>query len=515
MNSLPLLSLVIFAPWAGAALLALWRGAAPAATRVVTLLFSLSTLALSLFLLSGFDPAAIVPQFVERHAWIAALNVHYHLGLDGLSLLLVLLTGIVTPVAVLASWRTLSDPAASPRFFGAMFLLLQGAALGVFLALDFFHWFLFWELSLVPAFFLIKLWGGPGATRAAYQFVIYTIGGSAFMLVAFAALFVVTGTQDFAQLAQLGADGALAQKLSGGTLHLVFLGVLIGLAVKVPLWPFHTWLPAAYAEAPTGASMFLTGVMSKMGVYGFLRLLWPIFPGPLHDASSWLIGLALGGVIFGAFAASKQTDLKRMVAYSSVNHLSYCLLALFAVAYGTGRSPSNVQAATAALAGTLLQLFNHGLSAAALFACVGMLEARAGGRRGLHDFGGVRTAAPIFAGLCGIALFSSLGLPGLNGFVGEFLIFRGVFGLDPAAAALATLGLLATALFLLTFWQRVFHGPRAGAVVGETFTDIAGIELVTLVPLAALMLLYGLLPQLLTGLINPLITSWAGHLTLP
>jgi NADH-quinone oxidoreductase subunit M len=220
-------------------------------------------------------------------------------------------------------------------------------------------------------------------------------------------------------------------------------------------------------------------------------------------------------VVFGAFAAMKQTDLKRMVAYSSINHLSYCLLALFAVSYATGRSTPTGAAASAALSGTLLQMFNHGLSAAALFACVGILETRSGGKRGLDDFGGLRSAAPLFAGLCGVAMFSSLGLPGLNGFVGEFLIFRGVFGLDPAAAAIATLGLLATALFLLTFWQRVFHGPRAGAVVTEGFKDVSGVELVTLIPLVALMFVFGLFPGLLTGLFNPLITSWADHLTLP
>jgi NADH-quinone oxidoreductase subunit M len=251
-----------------------------------------------------------------------------------------------------------------------------------------------------------------------------------------------------------------------------------------------------------------------MGVYGFLRILWPLFPAQLHAAAPCLIWLALGGVVFGAFAAMKQADLKRMVAYSSVNHLSYCLLALFAVSYATGRSGLTSEASAAALSGTLLQMFNHGLSAAALFACIGILESRSGGLRGLGDFGGVRTAAPIFAGLCGIAMFSSLGLPGLNGFVGEFLIFRGVFGLHAVAAAVACLGLFATAFFLLTFWQKVFHGPRAGAATGE-FRDVAGVEWVTLVPLVALMFVFGILPQLLTGLFNPLITSWANHLTLP
>lgn len=513
MKALPLLSLLVFTPWIGAALLAVLRRTGARTSRLIALAFSLSTLALALVLLAGFDPARTGPQFVERHAWITALNVHYHLGLDGLSLVLVLLTGLVTPAALLASGRI----ERSARLFGALFLALQGAALGVFLALDFFHWFVFWELSLVPAFFLIKLWGGRAATRAAYQFVVYTIGGSAFMLLGFAALYAATGTLDFGQLAQLAADGTVARKLAatgGWWPQAVFLGVLLGLAVKVPLWPFHTWLPPAYAEAPTGAAMFLTGVMSKMGVYGFLRILWPIFPGPLHQAAPVLLWLALAGVVLGAFAALRQTDLKRMVAYSSLNHLSYCLLALFAVAAATGGARPAGEAAAAALSGTLLQLFNHGLSAAALFHCVGVLEARAGGRRGIGDFGGVRSAAPVFSGLCGVALFSSLGLPGLNGFVGEFLIFRGVFGLVPWAAAVACLGLLATALFLLTFWQKVFHGPRAGAAAGE-FRDLQPGELAPLVPLVALMFVLGVAPGLLTQLFNPLVTAWAGHLVLP
>ncbi len=513
MSPAPLLSLVILVPWAGALLLACLPRLGAQACRALALAFSLSTLALSLALLGGFDCASTGYQFVERHGWIASLNVDYHLGLDGLSLLLVILTGLLAPAGLLASWRRASEP----RFFGLLFLVLQGAALGVFLALDFFHWFIFWELSLIPVYFLIKLWGGPGAARAAYQFVIYTMGGSAFLLLGFVAIFAATGTLDFEQLARLGADGALGAKLAalgGFWPQAVFLGVFLGLAVKVPLFPFHTWLPPAYAEAPIGVSMFLTGVMSKMGVYGFLRILWPLFPAPLHAAAVPLLWMALGGAVLGAFAAMRQSDLKRMVAYSSVNHVSYCLLALFAVSAATGRAGLSSAASAAALSGTLLQMFNHGLSAGALFYCVGVLEARSGGLRGLGDFGGVRSAAPVFAGLCGIAMFSSIGLPGLNGFVGEFLIFRGVWGLAPWAASVACLGLFATAFFLLTFWQRVFHGPRSGAARGG-FADVAGLDLAVLAPLVALMLVLGVLPQLLTGLFNPLVTSWASHLPLP
>lgn len=511
--TIPLLSLIVFLPWIGAAVLALLPGISAVIARSLSLLFSLSTAGLALVAWDKFDPALAGYQWVELHPWIGSLNVHYHLGLDGMSLLLVILTAIVSPAALLASWRG----AHHPRHFGACFLLLQGSALGVFLALDFFHWFVFWELSLVPAYFLIKLWGGPEATRAAYQFVIYTIGGSAFMLLGFAAIFATTGTLDFTQLSQLASAGLLSTKL--GALGswgppAAFFGIFLGLAVKVPLFPFHTWQPPAYAEAPTGVAMFLTGVMSKMGLYGFLRILWPLFPAQLQAAAPGLIWLALGGVVFGAFSAMKQTDLKRMMAYSSLNHVSYCLLAIFAVSAASVRSGVSQAAAVSALNGTLLQMFNHGLSAAALFAGIGALQARSGGLRGLNDFGGVRSAAPLFAGLCGIAMFSSLGLPGLNGFVGEFLIFRGVFALQPAGAVVACLGLFGTALFLLTFWQRVFHGPRAGAAAGP-FPDLAIREVAVLGPLAALMFLFGILPQLLIGLFNPLATAWVRHLVLP
>ena len=502
MNDLPLLSLLIFAPWTVALALALLPKLTPTAARALALAGSLTTTVLGLLALGRFDPAGGL-QFVEQHAWIESLSISYHLGLDGMSLLMVLLTGIIGPISLLASWRESRDV----RLFGALFLVLQGAALGVFLALDFFPWFICWELSLVPAYFLIRLWGGSGATAAAYQFVVYTIGGSVFMLASFAALYASAGTLDFTELALMRANGTLTAAIGPALGTAVFVGVLLGLAVKVPLFPFHTWLPTTYAEAPTGASMFLTGIMSKMGVYGFLRILWPIFPDELHAWATPLLWLALTGVVLGAFAALAQRDLKRIIAYSSINHLSYCLLALFAVASAPGANP---QAATAALSGTLLQMFNHGLSAAALFACIGMMETRNGGRRGLSDFGGLRTVMPVFAGLCGVAMFSSLGLPGLNGFVGEFLIFRGVFGFAPVVTAIATLGLLATALFLLTMWQRVFHGPTQGTVT--TFAALTGSEKLTLIPLVALMFLFGILPQLLVSLINPLVSSWTSLL---
>lgn len=506
---MPLLSLIILVPWLAAALLALPGLARPVA-RAIGALGSASTLLLGLIALVHFDRAQAGYQFVENHSWISSLGIRYHLGMDGMSLVLVLLTAVVAPAGLAASVTRASNP----RAFTALFLALQGAALGVFLALDFFHWFIFWELSLVPAYFLIRVWGGSGGARAAYVFVIYTLAGSAFMLLAFAALYSATGTFDLVALADLGSRGAFTTRvgaLGGLWPQAIFWGIFLGLAVKVPVYPFHTWLPPAYAEAPTGVSMFLTGIMSKMGVYGFLRILWPLFPAALHEASRLLLPLALAGVVLGAYAAVRQTDLKRMVAYSSVNHLSYCLLALFAVAAGgPGADPASV---SSALGGTLLQMVNHGLSAAALFYCVGALEARTG-VRGLNDFGGVRTAAPVMAAMAGVSLFSSLGLPGLNGFVGEFMIFRGVWALAPWAAAVACLGLFATAYFLLTFWQRVFHGPRAGAAAGA-FADLGRGELAVLAPLAGLMLLLGILPGVVTSLLSTLVSTWTVHPPMP
>lgn len=507
MNELPLLSLLVALPWFGALLLWLWP---KAPVRGLAFVFCASTLVLGVIAAAGFDPTRTGYQWTERHAWIPSLHIDYHLGLDGMSLLLVLLTGVVSPVALATVLRRIE----SPRLAALLFLLLQGAALGVFVALDFFPWFICWEFSLVPAFFLIKGWGGAGAGRAAYTFVVTTLAGSAGLLLAFAALYAATGTMNFVDLAQLQAEGRLPGLLTAvgaGVPTLAFVGALVGLAVKAPLFPLHTWMPATYAEAPPGVALFLTAVMSKMGVYGFFRILWVLFPADLRVHADLLLLLALGGAVLGAMAALRQTDVRRMLAYSSLNHVSYCLVALFAAAAGVKGQEVAVEAA---LSGALVQAFNHGLSASALFVCAAALESRAGGSREFARFGGVRAVAPVLAGMSGVALFSSLGLPGLNGFVGEFLIFRGVFGLAPWAAVVGTVGLLATALFLLTFWQRVFHGPPAGAAAGP-FPDLDRGEIAVLLPLCVLMIVLGVAPGLITPWINPLVTGWAATLPMP
>ncbi len=470
MNEFPFLTLITFLPLVAGVIVA-GLGEQKKLARGIAFISSLVSLSLALVLWKSFNAASGELQFLEKHEWIPSLGVNYFVAVDGLGLLMVMLTAVITPMAMLASWRVEKNAS----LFFSLVLFLQAGLFGTFTALNFFHWFIFWELSLIPAFFLVRLWGGPQRAPAATQFFVYTMVGSVAMLLAFLAIFLATskpgmpGVFDFIELSKMAARGELNQALvsnlgwfglTGKQLALViFGGVLLGFAVKVPLMPFHTWLPATYAEAPSGVTMLLTGVMSKMGMYGFLRILLPIFPEQIHALRTPLLALAVVTIVFSACAAFAQRDLKRILAYSSINHLGYCLLGVFAVAHYTGNDAALATEKAAALNGVFLQMFNHGLTAATLFWFVALLEQRSGGLRGLNDFGGLRKVAPVFCGLMGIALFSSLGLPGLNGFVGEFLIFKGVFPLAMCSASLSVIGLLVTAIFILTILQRVFHGP--------------------------------------------------------
>jgi len=466
------------------------------------------TLVLVLGLGAAVDLQSGALQAVERYPWVPALGIEYYVGVDGLSWVMLLLTVLVTGMALVA----MEGIRERPHLFYGLVLCLMAGLFGTFTALNFVHWFLFWELSLIPAFFLVRLWGGPQRQWAALQFFLFTLAGSVAMLLGFLALFLASGQMNFPELSQWAREGrlwsALEERWGGGNATggvwatLVFLGVLAGLAVKVPMMPLHTWLPQTYAEAVPPVSMLLTGVMSKMGVYGLVRVLLPVFGEPMRAAGPWLLGLAVWTVVVSACAALVQRDLKRMLAYSSVNHLGYCLLGVFAVAAAGETTGSEVHRA-AALNGVVLQMFNHGLTAATLFWCVGLLEARSGGRRGIEDFGGLRADAPVFCGLMGIAVFASLGLPGLNGFVGEFLIFRGVFPLVPWAAVLAVPGLLVTAVFLLTMMQRVFHGPLRPEWSG--WPDLSWRERVGLGVPVALMFVLGVWPQALLQWINPFV----------
>jgi NADH-quinone oxidoreductase subunit M len=495
MSGFPILTLLTVLPLIGAAI-ALASGKHARAVAIVTTTISL-VLAVLVWVWLPVDGSI---GLVERAAWAPSLGIEYHLGVDGLGALMLVLSAIVTLMSVDAAHRVHHQPG---LYFGLV-LLLESGLFGSFTALNFFHWFLFWELSLIPAFFLIKLWGGPRRGPAATQFFVYTMAGSAALLVCFLAVFLSTGSMDFGYLTQLASTGALEQMV---TAHLgpvtlwLAIGVLAGFAVKVPMAPFHTWLPAAYAEAPSPVTMLLTGAMSKMGVYGLLRIAIPLFGHQIAQIRTPLLVLAAITVVMGAWAAAAQTDLKRIFAYSSVNHLGYCLLGIFAIAIpASGAAAAASQAA--ALNGVILQMFNHGITAAALFWFVAILQARSNGLRGIDDFGGLRKPAPVLCGLMGFALFSSLGLPGLNGFVGEFLIFRGVFPLAWVAASVSILGLLVTAVVILTVMQK----ERWAA-----FPDLHSGERLALAPVIGLMLLLGLVPQLIVEIVNPTVINLLAH----
>jgi NADH-quinone oxidoreductase subunit M len=452
--------------------------------RPIALIFNAITATLAFMLWRNFDAIATGLKMVERHTWIPAIGAEYLVGIDGLSLLLVLLTSIIIPFAFLVQRMD--------RGFCALMLVMQSALYGTFTAQNFVLWFLFYEMSLIPAFLLIKIWGGENRDRAATKFFLYTFLGSVAMLLSFLGIYFAKGTFDFAQLAGLGKQGLL----SGNVAWLAFAGIFIGLAVKVPLFPFHTWLPDAYETAPVGVSMVLTGVLSKMGVYGFVRLLLPLFQSEIKILAPWLLGLAVCSIVFASLAAWAQSDLKRMVAYLSINHLGYCMLGLFAVTATTVRPAVETQAA---LSGVFMQIFNHGMTAAALFYYVGLLEQRRG-LRGINDFGGLMQRTPLLCGWMSVAMFSSLGLPGLNGFIGEFLIFKGAFAVAASFTAVAVIGLLVTAIVFARAMQALFSGPLTESC--SAFPDLGRTEKLVVVPVTLLMFAIGIAPQFVFNIFN-------------
>jgi NADH-quinone oxidoreductase subunit M len=487
-----LITAIILIPLLGALAVCVWpqRNGRP-----MVLLFNAVSAACALELWRKFDATATSLQFVGRHVWIPAIGAEYLVGVDGLSLLLVLLTSLILPFAFLA------QPAPDGgRGFYATMLVMQSALYGTFTAQNFVLWFLFYEMSLIPAFLLIKIWGGESRDRAATKFFLYTFLGSVAMLLSFLGIYFAKGTFDFATLASLGKNGLLSGRLA----WLVFAGIFIGLAVKVPLFPFHTWLPDAYQTAPISVSMVLTGALSKMGVYGFVRLLLPLFPNEIKILGPWLLALAVCSIVFAPLAAWAQRDLKRMIAYLSISHLGYCMLALFAVA------ASPFVAATidthAALSGVFMQLFNHGITAAALFYFVGLLEQRRG-LRGIDDFGGLMQRTPLLCGWMSVAMFSSLGLPGLNGFIGEFLIFKGSFAITASFTAIAVVGLLVTAIVFARAMQSLFSGPLAESC--SAFPDLLRSEKLVVVPMTLLMFGIGIAPQFVFNIFNTTVVQMA------
>src|SRR5947207_2342496 len=486
-----LITAIIFVPLVGALAVCAWP---QGGGRPIALMFNVISAVCALALWRNFDATAAGLQFVERHPWIPAVGAEYLVGIDGLSLLLVLLTSLIIPFALLAQ-----PVAGSSRAFYATMLVMQSALYGTFTAQNFVLWFLFYEMSLIPAFLLIKIWGGENRDRAATKFFVYTFLGSVAMLLSFLGIYFAKGTFDFGELAHLGKTGLL----TGNVVWFAFAGIFLGLAVKVPLFPFHTWLPDAYETAPVGVSMVLTGVLSKMGVYGFVRLLLPLFPNEIKILGPWLLALAVCSIVFASLAAWAQSDLKRMVAYLSINHLGYCMLGLFAV---TARSTISLIDMQATLSGVFMQIFNHGITAAALFYYVGLLEQRRG-LRGLDDFGGLMQRTPLLCGWMSVAIFSSLGLPGLNGFIGGFLIFKGSFAVAASFTAVAALGLLVTAIVFMRAMQALFSGPLAESC--SAFSDLRPNEKWTVIPVTLLMFAIGIVPQVAFNIFNATVVQMA------
>ena len=497
-----LLPTLLLLPLAGAALIAVWPGLCDACARRLTTVWAVLPVVVVAWLgWQGINPTDGL-MAVWSQTWMTDANITLSFAVDGTSWLFLLLTSLVTLFALAVSVRY----EIGGRAYGGLVLVMESMLFGVFTARHFIPWFLCWEMTLIPAYLLIRLWGGKGAPRAALRFFIMTLGGGVCMLLGFLALQLAVGTMDFDALSQMAAHHGLAAGLAksfavtglgGGTLLTVAaVAVLLGLAVKIPVVPFHAWLPDAYAEAPTPVTMLLTGLLSKMGVYGLLRVFLPVFAEVLPGLAPWLNTLAVATVLLGSMAALAQKDLKRILAYSSVNHLGYCVLAVAAVA----ASQADLSSCASALSGVVLQAFNHGIIASALFFGIAILEARSGGLRGLNDFGGLRANMPVFAGLMGIAVVASLGLPGLSGFVGEFLIFNGVFGLGPWAATVSLIGLLLTAVFLLRLIRLVFHGPLSASLA--KWQDLTTCERWLFAPAIAMIVIPGLLPQVLLRFAN-------------
>jgi NADH-quinone oxidoreductase subunit M len=469
----PVLSTIIFLPSLGAMLAFLI--ASEELVKRMALITSALTFLISLIPFCMFDPSTAAMQFFERYDWIPALGISYEVGVDGISLLLIVLTTFLTPLTLLASWDSIH---ARTREFMICMLFLESGMVGVFAAIDLFLFYVFWEATLIPMYFLIGVWGGPQRIYAAVKFILYTMAGSLLMLVAILALYFLhrqaTGDATFNlfQLLQLELPLSMQRWL--------FLAFFLAFAIKVPLFPFHTWLPDAHVEAPTAGSVILAGVLLKMGTYGFVRFCLPLFPEASVVATPIIALLAVVGIIYGALMALVQTDIKKLVAYSSVSHLGFVMLGIFAF---------NSQG----LDGAVLQMLNHGLSTGALFLLVGMLYDRRHTRE-IGDFGGVTKVMPMFAAFFLVVSLSSIGLPGLNGFVGEFLVLLGAFQTIPIFAIIGALGVILAAVYMLWMYQRVMFGEVTHAV-NKQLTDLTLREVVVLVPVVLVIVWIGLYPQ--------------------
>ncbi len=473
------LTAIVFIPTVGALLMLLVPSGNSKALRTTAFMIMLVDFFVSLPLYWAYDPSNASFQFVERASWIETFNIHYYLGLDGISLLLVLLTTFLGPIVVLGS----SGITKSLKGYFACMLLLQTGMLGTFLALDLFLFYVFWEVMLIPMYFLIGIWGGIERIYAAVKFFIYTMVGSLLMLVGILWIYFHSGnTFDYTQI--------MAQATSSGGLFTpqaqlwLFAAFALAFAIKVPMFPFHTWLPDAHVQAPTAGSVILAGVLLKMGTYGFIRFAMPMFPAGVEFFQPLMLTLAVIGIIYGAMVSIVQPDMKKLVAYSSVSHLGFVMLGLFAL------TPQ-------AVTGAVIQMVNHGLSTGALFLLVGVVYDRRHTRM-IKDYGGIAKVMPLYAAVFMIVMLSSVGLPGLNGFIGEFMILVGTYSTSPVAAILGATGVILAAIYLLWMYRRVFFGELVHKE-NEGLKDLKPAEWASLIPLLIFIVWIGVYPMTFLG----------------
>ena len=478
-----LLSVVTFLPLLGFAAILLLRPDDHTWIRRIALAISLAEFVISLLILPGFRVAAVGYQFEELHAWISAPPIRYHLGVDGISLFLVLLTTFLTPLSILASWQSIVTRV---KGFFLMLLLLEVGLIGVFLSLDLFLFFVFWEVMLLPMYFLIGIWGHERRIYAALKFILYTMFGSILMLVAILWLYNLTHSFELPEILAALQSGAVA--VAWKTELLLFGAFFLAFAIKVPLFPLHTWLPDAHTEAPTAGSVILAGVMLKLGTYGMLRFCLPLFPDASHRLAPPIAVLAIIGIVYGALVAMVQTDLKRLVAYTSVSHLGFVVLGIFAFS-------------TISIQGAIYQMLNHGVSTGALFLVVGMLYDRRHTHQ-IKEYGGLATPLPNLMAFFLFICLSSLALPLLNGFVGEFLILIGTFERHPAWAAWATSGAVLSAIYLLWAYQRVALG-EVTVERNRALPDASSRERVILLTLSIIILVMGVASPFFTRRMEP------------